>query len=179
MKNKVVVALLIIFIICFSFFAFIFWYNYFLRLGSDGKLSGIDKENEIVSLIDENKIYAIFDEGMEEPINVDGYKFRVENKSSKEVRYNLIFKEIDPNVVNDGCTNKTVLKDDELNYQLFYRNNVISQGRVNQISNSILDSRIISGNDQNSYELKVWLNSNSDNNEGKHYHYKVELKVQE
>lgn len=177
MKNKIVVALLIILIICFSCFAFYFWYNYFLRLGSDGKLSGINKENDIVALIDENKIYATYKEGIEEPINVPGYKFRVENRGIQDARYDLIFTEISPSVVNDGCSNKTILRADELNYQLYYNNEVISQGRVDQIKDNILDSRNIIGNDKNNYELKVWLNSSSSNNEGKHYHYKVVLKV--
>jgi len=179
MKNKIVVSLLIILIICFSTLAFYFWYNYFLKIGSDGKLSGLNKENGIITLIDENKVYATYEEGIEEPINVPGYKFRVENRGSKDARYNLIFTEISPSVVNDGCTNKTILRADELNYQLYNNDKVISQGRVDQIKDSILDYRNVNGNSSNSYELKVWLNSSSSNNEGKHYHYKVELKVHE
>lgn len=179
MKNKVVVALLIILIICFSAIAFYFWYNYFLKLGSDGKLNGMNNSNDIVALIDENKIYITFKDGSEIPVDVEGYKFRIQNNSSKQVRYDLIFEEIAPSVVNDGCTNKTVLRSDELNYQLYYNNEVISKGRVDQISNKVLESRNVIGNSSNSYELKVWLNSSSSNNEGKHYHYKVSLKVHE
>ena len=81
--------------------------------------------------------------------------------------------------MNDGCSTKTILRANELNYQLYHNNQVISQGRVNQIADSILDSRIVNGNNSNNYELKVWLNSSSNDNEGKHYHYKVDLKVQE
>lgn len=177
MKNKIIAICLIILIVCFSGFAFYFWFNYFLNLGSDGKLAGTSTEKDLIVLIDENKLYSTYKEGIEEPINVDGYKFRIENRSSKSARYNLVFNEISPNQVNDGCTNKTLLKRDELNYQLLFNNEVISQGRLNQLQNDILDIRNINGDSKNSYELKVWLNSSSENNDGKHFHYKVELKV--
>ena len=179
MKNKIVLICLIVLIVFFSVFSFYFWYHYFLDLGSDGKLSGFDNVNSSLKLIDENKIYVTYEEGIEEPINVNGYKFRVENRGIKTTRYNLIFEEIAPEKVNDGCSNKTLLKAEELNYQLILNGDVISQGRLNKISNDILDSRNINIDVTNSYELKVWLNSTSDNNEGKHYHYKVDLKVAE
>ena len=177
MKNKIVVGCLIVLIIFFSILAFYFWYNYFLKLGSDGNLSGLNQENEIIKLIDENKVYATYKEGIEEPINVEGYKFRIENRSNNNVRYNLTFVEVSPNQVNDGCSKKTLLKADELNYQLIHNEQIISQGKVSQISDKVFEERNINGKSSNSYELKVWLNSSSDNNEGKHFHYKVELKA--
>ena len=177
MKNKITVTLLIVFIIIFSIVAFYFWYNYFLKFGSDGNLDGFNNKQNVVTIVDENKIYSIYEEGTEEPINVEGYKFRVENHSSENVRYSLIFTEIAPNLVNDGCSNKTILRPNELNYQLYYEDKVISQGNVAQINDNILDLRNIKGNDLHRYELKVWLNTSSSNNDGKHYHYKVELKV--
>ncbi len=176
MKNKVIVPILILFIILFSVISFYFWYHYFLRLGSDGNLSGLDKGNSIV-LKDKNKIYATYEEGIEEPINVEGYKFTIENNGPMDARYDLIFVEVPPIQINDGCTNKTLLKPQELNYQLILNNEVINDGRLDQIENKIIDSRKIDGKGTNDYELKVWLNSSSTDNEGKHYHYKVELKV--
>ena len=92
-------------------------------------------------------------------------------------RYSLELIEISPTQVNDGCTNKTLLRKDELNYQLLYDGKSISKGRLSQIQNGILDERNIDSNKINDYELKIWLNSSSEDNEGKHFHYKVDLKV--
>lgn len=177
MKNRINVIVMIIFIVCFCTLAFYFWFNYFINLGTNGRLSGVNTQNSTLVFTDENKIYASFKEGIEEPIDVDGYNFKIENKGNKEVRYELMFTEILPIQVNDGCSNKTTLRADELNYQLSLENKVISQGRVDQIAGKTLDLRTIDGLKTYNYTLKVWLNSSSENNEGKHYHYNVDLRV--
>lgn len=179
MKNKIVLLCLIILIVCFSGLAFYFWYHYFLDLGSDGKLSGLNGSKEAIVLTDENKVYATYEEGVDIPINVESYKFKVQNIGVKTARYNLLFVEVSPSQVKDGCTNKTLLKKEELNYQLLLGEKIISQGKLTELQNNILDSRNINIDTSNSYELKVWLNSTSSDNEGKHYHYKVDIEVSE
>lgn len=177
MKNQINVIVMIIFIVCFCTLSFYFWFNYFTNLGINGDLTGVNNKNSTLVFTDEDKIYASFKEGIEEPIDVEGYKFKIENKGNKEVRYELMFIEILPSQVNDGCNNKTTLRADELNYQLSLEGKVISQGRVDQIAGKTLDLRTIDGFKNYNYVLKVWLNSSSENNEGKHYHYNVDLKV--
>ena len=46
---------------------------------------------------------------------------------------------------------------------------------VDKLQDNILDSRVLGSDGSNNYELKVWLNGNSDNNEGKHFHYKIDF----
>lgn len=179
MKNRINVIIMIVLIVCFCTISFYFWFDYFTKIGTKGNLSSANNQNNTLVFIDENKIYAEFEEGIEEPIDVEGYKFKIENKGFKEARYELLFTEILPSQVKDGCTNKTTLRADELNYQLSLENKVISQGRVDQIAGKTLDLRTIDSYKSYNYVLKVWLNSSSENNEGKHYHYNVDLKVVE
>lgn len=177
MKNKLIGFCLIVIVTCFCILSFFFWYRYFLDLGSDGKLSGLNGTSESIILTDENKVYATYEEGFDEPVNIESYKFKIQNIGIKTSRYNLLFVEVSPSQVKDGCTNKTLLRKDELSYQLILSDKVISQGRLTELQNNILDSRNISADSSNNYELKVWLNSNSSDNEGKHYHYKVDIEV--
>lgn len=178
MKNRGCVILLILFIVIFSTVGFYFWFNYFLKLAGDGKLSGFNKNNNFIVMVEENNIHVEYEEGSDYPTLEDGYKFHIENRGKVSANYRLIFKELEPSQVNDGCSITNYLNADELNYQLLFNGQIIGEGVVSQIKNQVFDIRDIQFTNNN-YELKVWLNTSSENNEGKHYHYKVELEVVE
>lgn len=176
-NNKGLIVILIVFIVCFVFLAAYLWYHFFLKLGLDGLLNGANGSNGALVLKAENSVYATYEEGEKEEINIQAYKFKVQNRGIKSARYNLIFTEISPKEANDGCTEVAVLKKDQLKYQLLFNDNVISEGKLNNLENNLLDSRVINPDKTNNYQLKVWLDEEATGNQGKHFHYKVDLQV--
>ena len=179
MKKKLLLILGGIFIVLFVLVASYFWYLYFLDLGSDGTLGKKDKNLSSLTLVDQNKLYATYTEGMEIYDNAPGYRFQVINSGLRTAKYRLQLVEIEPSKINDGCTPSSLLKQNELNYQLYFNNQIIKEGNLADLEGDIIDEQEISIDVTNNYELKIWVNSSATNYEGKHYHYKVDIEVVE
>lgn len=177
MKKKVLLAIGLIVLIVVIAVASYFWYIFFLDLGSDGTLSNKNKTPSSLILVDENKIYATFREGIEVLDDAPGYKFKVINNGVKTSKYRLKIIEIEPNKINDGCTPSTILKTSDLNYQLYLNNQIIKEGKLSELDNAYLDEQELNIDLTNNYELRIWVNSTATEFEGKHYHYKVDIEV--
>lgn len=172
-KSRLLIGLFLMLV--FISLASFLWFRYFLDLGSDGTL--IKGPNIIngLKIEDENKVYETFKEGMSNGDDVIAYRFKVisTNQSNK---YRIKLVEVSPNKINDGCSDTTLLKREELNYSLKLNGEVIQEGRLDTILDDTLDTRSINIDTTNNYELKIWINEEAKNFNGKHYHYKVELK---
>ena len=172
-KSRLLVGLflMLVFILIASFL----WFRYFLDLGSDGTL--INGSNTIngLKIEDENKVYETFKEGVSNGDDVVAYRFKIvcSNQSNK---YSIKIVEVSPNKVHDGCSDATLLKREELNYSLKLNGELIQEGRLDTLLDDTLDTRSINIDTTNNYELKIWINEEAKDFNGKHYHYKVELK---
>ena len=176
MKNKPILIILSVVMLIFIIIASYFWYIYFLDLGSDGKYGKIKKDDSAITIVDENKIYAVFSSGVDYDEKAPGYKFKVVNRGLSTVDYVLKIKEISPSTIKDGCTEVTLLKSSELNYTLLFNGQVLKEGTLSDLNN-VLDKNTITIDTSNAYELKMWINDTSTDFNSRHYHYKIEIEV--
>ncbi len=77
------------------------------------------------------------------------HTFNVTNRGSVDASYKVM--------IYDGSNGMNEFSLDLVHYQLILNNKIIKQGSFSDISNNILDSRMINGNTTNEYNLKVWL----------------------
>lgn len=175
MKKKLLLYVALLILIVFIGSSTYFWFKYFLDLGSNGTLTNNHRGTLVLS--DKNKVYSIYDEDIKDINDIAGYKFNIENRGVSTEKYRLLLKEISPNKVKDGCNKNTLLKASELHYQLYLNKVLYKEGNLDEVANGILEERLINIDITDSYELKVWVNDDVTNSEGKHYHYEIKLEV--
>ncbi len=108
---------------------------------------------------------------------IEPYCFTISNTGSVDGTYQLLLKEQSPSVVNDGCTTSTLLSKDQLKYQLVLNNVVLATGKLSDLENDVLDLRKIAVDEQNHYQLRVWIDQSQDGASvvNKHFHYRVDV----
>ena len=103
--------------------------------------------------------------------NITSYNFKIKNKSSKTVTYQLL--------IEDYATDssKDLLSRKYLNYELALNGKFLKQDKLSNVKNNIIDTRTISKESTDEYELKVWVSTDVDSTEwmGKSYNYNVSI----
>ena len=89
--------------------------------------------------------------------------------------YILYIEDLPANVLNDGCSEDTLLTRNQLKYQLILNDKVIKEDYMTSIKDNILDTREINGKTTNNYSLKIYIHDEATDWVGKHYHYKVSI----
>lgn len=175
-KSKRTLILLIVFSIIVIVVLTYFWFYYFLDIGSDGTLGKVQRSNSAIVILDDNKVYATYTK--ESSHKMPAYSFKVENNGLNTKRYRVKINDIAPKVINDGCTEKTFFARKELYYELYRGGNLISEGNLSSIKNSILDEHYVQIDETIKYQLVVKVDDSvPEESFGKHYHYKLELEV--
>ena len=131
MKNKVLLIcgslLLLLFIVLGTYT----WYLFFLRTtGEYSIVTGEGTRSGDIVLIDNgNSIYETdaSDVSDEDVNNVLPYKFKIINQGNDLQEYTLYLEDLPVNSINDGCTNQTLLKREQLKYQLIVNSKVIKE----------------------------------------------------
>ena len=180
MKNKVLLIcgslLLLLFIVLGTYT----WYLFFLRTtGEYSIVTGEGTRSGDIALIDNgNNAYETdaSDVSDEDVNNVLPYKFKIINQGNDLQEYTLYLEDLPVNSINDGCTNQTLLKREQLKYQLIVNSKVIKEDYLSNIKDNILDTRSVNGKDANAYELRIYIHDEAEDWYGKHYHYRVVLK---
>ena len=172
MKRLLILKIAFISMIAFTIAGGYFWYLYF-----NEKEEKMVKDNVRLQLLNNGPITYINAIPNDDNDNIPVYYFRVKNNFSMDAKYTLIFNEIDPSTVGDGCSMQNYLKKDELMYVLTLDNKVIKKGKLSELNNNILDNNTISGNTSYDYSLKVYIEDNALETLKKHYHYSVTLKA--
>lgn len=161
-------------IICISVFCFIltyFWYVYFRDFYGD-----MLSKNVRLEIINNGKINYINAIPNDDKDIIPTYYFRVRNNVDVPLSYEIYLTDINPSNVNDGCTESTSFKREELNYELKLDNKVISQGALSSLKDDILDVQNLEGTKVNDYSLRIWINEKNKTSLGKHYHYVVNIR---
>ena len=174
MKRLLILKIAFISMIAFTVAGGYFWYLYF-----DERESEMVRDNVRLQLLNNGPVTYINAVPNDAAENIPIYYFRVKNNFSTDAKYSLIFNEINPSNVGDGCSIQNYLNKNELMYVLTLDNKVIKQGKLSELSNNILDCNTINGNTVNDYSLKVYLEDNATETLKKHYHYSVILKAQD
>lgn len=176
MKSRSVLVVGFISIIIFIIIGAYFWWLYFLDYNSDGRFNNESFGYGNIALVDIEGVNATNQESQENGIDSPAYLFRVDNNKTSTTKYVLYLEETPYNLVNDGCTMATTLQREELSFSLKLNGIIIKYGNMTEINDNILDEQVINIDNSNNYELKVWINEEAEEYEGKHYHYKVVLK---
>jgi len=180
MKNKLLIVCAGLLLLIFLAFGTYSWYLYFLKESGSFTINNNSKYLEISGIIfkdDGNSVYDAKAESLEDNniSHVPSYNFQVINTNNTEGQYNLYIEDLPVNMVDDGCTENTLLKRNQLKYQLILNGQIIKEGLMTTINDNILDSRTIEANKTNSYSLKIYIHDEAMDWFGKHYHYKVNI----
>jgi len=180
MKNKILIICAGLLLLIFLVFGTYAWYLYFLRASSGFAVNNNSKYLETSGIIFQDNGHNVYDadaESIEDSkvTDVPAYTFTVTNTNDSKGKYQLYIEDLPANVLNDGCTEETLLNRNQLKYQLSLNGTVISEDFMDKINDNILDSREIEGNKTNKYSLKIYIHDEALEWFGKHYHYKVSL----
>ncbi len=179
MKNKILLVCGSLMLIIFLVFGTYFWYLYFLRVNNISSSTTTTQDVGGITLIDNGKNVYDSDATTTNPDNVeniDAYVFNVKNDTNKNGSYTLYLEDVPINSVKDGCTEETLLKRNQLRYQLILDEQVIKEDDLENIKDNVLDTRTIIPNSTNHYKLRVYIKEDAENWTNKHYHYKVSIK---
>lgn len=181
MKNKVLLIIACIVLFFFLVIGTYMWYMYFLRISGasvNNQANNTEiKSGDLVFIDDGNGVHDLNAKSIEDNQidNVKSYDFQVENSKKSISKYALYIEDLPANSVNDGCSEDTLLKRNQLKYQLSLNGKVIKEDYMSNIKDNILDTRDINGKTTNKYSLKVYIHDGALEWFGKHYHYKVSL----
>lgn len=182
MKNKTLLVCAGFLLLIFLTFGTYAWYIYFLRISAVNTISNNTNISYTVGDIEfkENgdPVYDADAKSIEdiEVTSVPSYDFQVINNGNSSGKYTLYIEDIPVHLVEDGCTEDTLLKREDLKYQLTLNGTIIKEDYLSNIQDNILDSRTIETKKTNSYSLKVYIHDKAKDWFSKHYHYKVVLK---
>lgn len=167
-----------------ALFAFIFttsvlWYNFFYdkkvedREGVSTLVIHLDDAN---NTIDENGLIPLDDETAR---SLQPYEFTVENTSSSSALYDII---LEDSIISDDATysSKELLSRDQLEYQLALNGTVVKTGMLSDLDKNVLDTREISDEQINSYQLWIYVSENAQNTnwQNKYYHFDIKMQVE-
>ena len=180
MKNKILLICGSLMLIIFIIFGTYYWYLYFLRINNISSSTTTTTQNAGgITLIDNGKNVYDSDASNTDSNNVeniDAYIFNVKNDNNTTGNYTLYLEDVPINSVKDGCTESTLLKRNQLRYQLILEEEVIKEDDLENIKDNILDTRTINANSVNHYKLRVYIKEDAEDWTNKHYHYKVSIK---
>ena len=173
MKKNLILILGGIGLFFFIFLITIGWYNIFYN----------DKENQVAILnielsqkgevtINEENAYPLSDE---DGAKVTPYSFNVNNESSNAGAYKVYLDDIKLD------TSKSLLKRNQLSYQLSLNGKLIKKGTLDELNDNILDERLIEAGQNNQYELRVYVSEDAFNTDWqqKYYSYKIKVETEE
>ena len=190
MKNKILLicgAFLLLVFLTYGTFA---WYNYFLNINNanennlkhNNTFSNSNYKVDDIEFKETGKpVYDVDAKSIDE-VDIDkvpAYEFKVVNEGKKKREYYLYIEDVPVNMVDDGCTEDTLLKRSDLKYRLTMNGELLKEDFLSSIQDNILDKREIEVNKTNSYALKIYIHDGALDWFSKHYHYKVILKSKE
>ena len=178
MKRFLLLVLAGIALFIFIFVISVLWYRVFYNDSTITSVSSID-------IYLDNKNNVIDESGLI-PLDANTaktlvpYEFKVTNTSDKDTTYNVL---LEDSIISDDAnySNKELLSRSQLEYQLSLNGVVIKKGMLSDIKNNIIDTRVISPNTVNNYELRIYVSESAQSTEwqNKYYHFNVEVQTEE
>ena len=170
MKTRTIFRVAFVSILVFVIFGTYFWYLYF-KNGAGSMFNG-QKNLLLVNSGNIDYINAVVnDDDSRIPI----YYFQVKNNKNTQEKYMITLEDVLPSEVNDGCNDAMLFKREELKYLLKRDNVIVAKGLLSDLTNNILDDSSINALGTNDYSIKVYLNEDTTNYLGKHYHFRINL----
>ena len=178
MKKMILLILAGIALFAFIFSTSMLWYNFFYD--NDGENSAVSslevRLDEANNTINEDGLIPLDDDTAK---SLEPYSFEVENTNSMPSTYNVI---LEDTIISDDASysSKELLSRSQLRYQLSLNGKVIKTGRLSDIKNNILDTRNISENRTNNYELRIYVSEDAVNTDwqNKYYHFNINVQME-
>ncbi len=109
-------------------------------------------------------------ETYEEVLEREPYSFSIINNNNYKVIYNIYLKEYEELIYLDGCNDRKI-ELENISYLLNEKKEILKNDEKN---NYIIYSGILNSNEKKNFDLRIWINKNTDYNiENKHIHLKV------
>ena len=180
MKNKTLIVCAGILLFIFIVFGTYAWYLYFTKTSNQFPVNNNSKYLESAGIIlqdNGNNVYDTKAESLEDDniSHVPAYDFEIINTKNKKGKFKVYIEDLPVNMINDGCTEETILNRSQLKYQLSLDGNVIKEGLMDTINDNILFEGEIEANTSYHYSLKIYIHDNATDWFGKHYHYKISI----
>lgn len=178
MKKMILLILAGIALFAFIFSTSMLWYNFFYdNDGENSTVSSLEvRLDEANNTINEDGLIPLDDETAK---SLEPYSFGVENTNSTPSTYNVI---LEDTIISDDASysSKELLSRSQLRYQLSLNGKVIKTGRLSDIKNNILDTRNISENRTNNYELRIYVSEDAVNTDwqNKYYHFNINVQME-
>ena len=178
MKKMILLILAGIALFAFIFSTSMLWYNFFYdNDGENSTVSSLEvRLDEANNIINEDGLIPLDDETAK---SLEPYSFEVENTNSTPSTYNVI---LEDTIISDDASysSKELLSRSQLRYQLSLNGKVIKTGRLSDIKNNILDTRNISENRTNNYELRIYVSEDAVNTDwqNKYYHFNINVQME-
>ena len=178
MKKMILLILAGIALFAFIFSTSMLWYNFFYdNDGENSTVSSLEvRLDEANNTINEDGLIPLDDETAK---SLEPYSFEVENTNSTPSTYNVI---LEDTIISDDSSysSKELLSRSQLKYQLSLNGKVIKTGRLSDIKNNILDTRNISENRTNNYELRIYVSEDAVNTDwqNKYYHFNINVQME-
>lgn len=178
MKKMILLILAGIALFAFIFSTSMLWYNFFYdNDGENSTVSSLEvRLDEANNTINEDGLIPLDDETAK---SLEPYSFEVENTNSTPSTYNVI---LEDTIISDDASysSKELLSRSQLKYQLSLNGKVIKTGRLSDIKNNILDTRNISENRTNNYELRIYVSEDAVNTDwqNKYYHFNINVQME-
>lgn len=178
MKKMILLILAGIALFAFIFSTSMLWYNFFYdNDGENSTVSSLEvRLDEANNTINEDGLIPLDDETAK---SLEPYSFEVENTNSTPSTYNVI---LEDTIISDDASysSKELLSRSQLKYQLSLNGKVIKTGRLSDIKNNILDTRNISENRTNNYELRIYVSEDAVNTnwQNKYYHFNINVQME-
>lgn len=178
MKKMILLILAGIALFAFIFSTSMLWYNFFYdNDGENSTVSSLEvRLDEVNNTINEDGLIPLDDETAK---SLEPYSFEVENTNSMPSTYNVI---LEDTIISDDASysSKELLSRSQLRYQLSLNGKVIKTGRLSDIKNNILDTRNISENRTNNYELRIYVSEDAVNTDwqNKYYHFNINVQME-
>ena len=177
MNNRNIFRILFLVVLAFMTITSYLWYRYFhnYELGTLVKETAPD-----IEIINSGKIDYINAKVGDTDDLIPVYYFRIKNNTANEIVYKILINDVSPSEAEDGCSNDTTFKRDELRYELSMKGKVISKGLLSSLVGDLLSVGMVPANSLNDYSLRVFLADtklNDTDSLKKHYHFVIDVKV--
>lgn len=177
MKKTILLILSGLILFAFILLISILWYNFFYNNNeSINTISSINIQLGDNNTIDEDYLMSTSETDIS---SITPYEFSVMNEGEASITYEV---KIEDKAITDNTDylNKELISRNLLMYQLSLNNQVIKEGKLSELEENTLDTRNISANQINNYELRIYVESSiQDSLLNKYYHFNINIQTEE
>ena len=178
MKTKILLIMAGFALFVFILTTSMLWFNFFYDEPDVNTISSIQVQlSDTNNVINEANLIPLDEETAK---YLTPYEFRVSNQSDAATTYNVLLEDA---IISDDInySSKELLSRNQLEYQLSLNGRVIKHGMLSDIKNNILDTRNIGTNQENYYQLRIYVSEKAQTSawQNKYYHFNIRVQMED